>query len=442
MRAVSIILLLFAASLLVPQSGFPTAGQAYRIEIDGVINPASMAFIQESLSQAEEGGAAFLILQLDTPGGLGESMREIVKTMLASKIPVIVYVAPDGARAASAGVFITLAAHVAAMSPGTHIGAAHPVNVGGQAMDEEMSKKVTNDFAAYIRNLAKQKGRNEEWAEQAVRESVSITADEALKLKVIDLIAVSTDELLEKIDGRAVVVDGEEVRLQTKGIAVKELPKGIRYKILDKITNPNVAYILMILGFYGLFFELSNPGAIVPGVVGGICLILAFYAFQSLPVNYAGLLLILLAIILFVAEIKVVSGGVLSIGGVIAMILGSFLLIDRIPEAPYLHISLTVIFTTVAVTALFFLVIIGLAFKVHTKKGVSGPEGMVGEVGRAETDIAPEGRIFLHSETWKARSTEPIEKGAEVVVTAVEGLTVHVRRKSETSPQRSIRTPQ
>jgi membrane-bound serine protease (ClpP class) len=281
--------------------GSPSVREAYRIEIDGIINPVSMDFILKSIKTAETDQAECLILQLDTPGGLAESMQKIVKGILTSKVPVIVYVAPDGGRAASAGVFITLAAHVAAMSPGTHIGAAHPVNIGGQSMDEEMAKKIANDFAANIRSIAKQRGRNQEWAEKAVRESVSITADEALKLKVVDLIARDLTDLLEQADGRKVMVDSKEVILHTKGIPVRELPKGVRYRILDTITNPNVAYILMILGFYGLFFELTSPGAILPGVVGGICLILAFYAFQSLPINYAGLLLIIFAIILFIA---------------------------------------------------------------------------------------------------------------------------------------------
>jgi membrane-bound serine protease (ClpP class) len=294
-------------------------------------------------------------------------------------------------------------------------------------MDEEMAKKVENDFAAYIRSLAKQSGRNEEWAEEAVRESVSITSDEALEKKVIDLIAKDTADLLEQIHGRTVTVDGEEITLQTRKSPVKELPKGLRYRILETITNPNVAYILMILGFYGLFFELSNPGSILPGVVGGICLILAFYAFQSLPINYAGLLLIVFAIILFIAEIMVISNGILTIGGIISMTLGSFLLIES--PAPFLKISLAVILPTVGMTALFFLFVIGLAIKVHKRKKASGPEAMVGELGKAESDIDLEGSVFLHSEIWKAKSMERIEKGEEVEVTDIEGLVLVVQRK-------------
>ncbi|MEK6777587.1 MAG: nodulation protein NfeD [bacterium] len=411
----------------ISSTGSTTLRESYLIEIDGIINPVSMDFILKSIHKAEIDQAECLILQLDTPGGLAESMQKIVKGILASKVPVIVYVAPDGGRAASAGVFITLAAHVAAMSPGTHIGAAHPVNIGGQAMDEEMSKKIANDFAANIRSIAKQRGRNQEWAEKAVRESVSITADEALKLKVIDLIAGDLTDLLEQADGRKVMVDSKEVILHTRGIPVRELPKGVRYRILDTITNPNVAYILMILGFYGLFFELTSPGAVLPGVVGGICLILAFYAFQSLPINYAGLLLIIFAIILFIAEIKVVSHGILSIGGVISMILGSFLLIES-PE-PYLKISKAVIYPTVLVTALFFFWVVGMAVSMRSKKTSTGPEALIGTTGKAETDIDPEGSVFVHSEIWNARSEVLIEKGEEVEVTGIKGLILLVRRK-------------
>ena len=423
-RALQVLVLLLATAAAQPSA---RAAEVYKAQIDGVINPVAMDYLVDAVERAGRARAACLVIELDTPGGLAESMRRIVKAILASPVPVVVYVSPNGARAASAGVFITMAAHVAAMAPGTHIGAAHPVNLGGGSMDEEMAKKVENDFAAYIRSLAKQRGRNAEWAEKAVRESVSLTADEALKEKVVDLIAADLPELLEAIHGRTVTVNGAEVTLETRGAAVREIPRGLRYRILDTLSNPNVAYILMILGFYGLFFELSNPGAIFPGVVGGICLILAFYAFQSLPVNYAGLLLILFAVLLFVAELLVVSHGVLAVGGIISMFLGSFLLIES--PAPYLRVSLAVIIPAVAATALFFLVVIGLAVKVHRKKGAAGPEALVGAVGRAETPLDPEGTVFLHSELWRARSDEPVDKGEEVEVTSVEGLLLHVRRR-------------
>jgi len=427
MKRFIILTLLLPLLLLSPSQGSCAEKKAYLIEIDGIINPVSMEFILKAIQEAEKGRAECLVLQMDTPGGLGESMRKIVKGILASRVPVLVYVAPNGARAASAGVFITLAAHVAAMAPGTHIGAAHPVNLGGGKMDKEMAKKVENDFSAFIRSLAKQHGRNEEWAEKAVRESVSITDDEALKKHVIDLIAGDLPDLLQKTDGRTVLVAGKKVQLHTRGIPIQKIPRGLRYEILDTLTHPNVAYILMILGFYGLFFELSNPGAILPGVVGGICLILAFYAFQSLPINYAGLLLILFAIILFIAEIKVVSHGILSIGGIISMTFGSFLLIES--PAPYLKVSMTVILPTVALTALFFFWMIGMAIKVHRRKHASGPEALIGETGRAETDLDPEGDVFVHSEIWKARSSERIEKGMEIEVSGLEGLTLIVRRR-------------
>ncbi len=426
MRNLLCLFVLAAGLLLLPASASSRETLADHIEIDGVINPVAMDFIKKTITKAEAEQAECLILQLDTPGGLGESMREIVKRILNAKVPVIVYVAPNGARAASAGVFITLAAHVAAMAPGTHIGAAHPVKAGGGSMGKEMARKIENDFAAYIRSLAEQHGRNAEWAEKAVRESVSITAEEALKLKVIDLIAKDLPALLIKIDGRQVSVDGKEYTLHTKGIQVHNIPRGMRYRILDTLSNPNVAYILMILGFYGLFFEIANPGAILPGVVGGISLILAFYAFQSLPINYAGLLLILLSLILFVAEALVISHGVLAIGGIVAMTLGSFMLIDS--PLPFLRISLSVILPMVALTALFFLMIVGLVVKVHRKKHASGPEALIGETGKAETDLDPEGMVFLHSELWNAVASERIEKGTKIKVVGRKGLILKVQR--------------
>ena len=297
------------------------------ITVNGVINPASAEYIGKSIKRANEQKAEAVVIELDTPGGLDTSMRDIVKNIIGSEVPVIVYVSPSGARAASAGVFITLAAHVAAMSPGTNIGSAHPVGVG-EKMDKVMSEKVTNDAAAYIKSLAEKTGRNAKWAEDAVRKSVSATEEEALKLKIIDFVSDDLNVLLSTIDGKKVkTVAGERI-LKTAHVNVVREEMSLRHKILNVITDPNVAYMLMLLGFYGLFFELTNPGAIFPGVMGGICLILAFYAFQTLPVNYAGLLLIILAIILFILEIKIISHGVLTIGGVIAMLLGSLMLFE------------------------------------------------------------------------------------------------------------------
>ncbi|OGL00816.1 MAG: hypothetical protein A3D33_16600, partial [Candidatus Rokubacteria bacterium RIFCSPHIGHO2_02_FULL_73_26] len=323
--AAAVVALLLAPALAAAEAGFVA-----RLDIDGVINPVTLRLVGVAIERAEAEGAQALLIQLDTPGGLERSMRGIVQRILNARIPVIVYVAPTGARAASAGVFITMAAHVAAMAPATNIGAASPVALGGGA-DKTMMKKIENDAAAFIRSVALERGRNADWAEKAVRQAVSITEREAVKLKVVDLIADSVPDLLAKIDGRTVKTVAGTVTLATRGARVKAIEIGFRDRFLNVITDPNVAYILMMLGMLGLFFELSNPGVILPGVVGGISLILAFFAFQSLPINYAGLLLILFGIVLFIAEIKVVSHGVLAIGGTISMALGSMMLFET-PE--------------------------------------------------------------------------------------------------------------
>lgn len=396
------------------------------ITVNGVINPASAEYIGKSIKRANEQKREAVVIELDTPGGLDTSMRDIVKNIIGSEVPVIVYVSPSGARAASAGVFITLAAHVAAMSPGTNIGSAHPVGVG-EKMDKVMSEKVTNDAAAYIKSLAERTGRNAKWAEDAVRKSVSATETEALKEKIIDIVSKDLNTLLSTIDGRKVkTVMGEKI-LKTANTNVVREEMSLRHKILNVITDPNVAYMLMLLGFYGLFFELTNPGAIFPGVMGGICLILAFYAFQTLPVNYAGLLLIILAIILFILEIKIVSHGVLTIGGVIAMALGSLMLFES--PGPFMKLSLFLILPAVIITALFFTVILGLAYKAYRRKPVTGSEGLIGLEGIANTDITRDsGMVLLHGEIWSAYSDEPIPKGEVVVVEAVSGLKVKVKR--------------
>ncbi|MEK7742482.1 MAG: NfeD family protein, partial [Nitrospirota bacterium] len=321
-----------------------------------------------------------------------------------------------------------LAAHVAAMSPGTNIGSAHPVGVG-EKMDKVMSEKVTNDAAAYIKSLAERTGRNSKWAEDAVRKSVSATETEALKERIIDIVSKDLNTLLSTIDGRKVkTVMGEKI-LKTANANVVREEMSLRHKILNFIADPNVAYMLMLLGFYGLFFELTNPGSIFPGVMGGICLILAFYAFQTLPVNYAGLLLIILAIILFILEIKIVSQGVLTIGGVIAMLLGSLMLFES--PGPFMKLSLFLILPAVIVTALFFTVILGLAYKAYRRKPVTGSEGLIGLEGIANTDITKEkgGMILLHGELWSAYSDETISKGEKIVVELVLGLRVKVRKQ-------------
>ena len=393
---------------------------------EGVINPVAAEFMTQVISDAAREQAQALIIQLDTPGGLDTSMRLIVKEISASEIPVIVYVAPTGARAASAGVFITLSAHIAAMAPGTNIGAAHPVAMGGGEMDKEMKKKVENDAAAYIKSLAEKRGRNVEWAEEAVRQSVSATEGEALKLRVIDLIAEDLTALLASVHGREVETPKGKQALKTKDATLKFIPMSTRLKILNALSDPNIAYILMMLGIYGLIFELSNPGAILPGVVGAICLILAFYAFQTLPINYAGLLLILLGIILFVAEIKVPSYGMLTVGGIVAMALGSLMLVKT--DIPYMQISYLVIIPSVMATALFFALVVGMAWRAHRHQPMTGMEGLIGLIGVAKTDISPHGQILLQGELWEADSTDRIQAGEDVEVTGIDGLKLHIRR--------------
>ena len=400
----------------------------YTIEVDGIINPATAKFIVDSIDQAAQEGAQCLIIQLDTPGGLMESMRIIVKKMLASTIPIIVYVAPSGARAASAGVFITMAANIAVMAPGTHIGAAHPVMMGGGEGKESktMTEKIVNDTVSYIKTIAKNRGRNVDWAEKAVKKSVSITEEEAVKLNVVDFISPDLSSLLTKIDGKVVKFDGVTRTLQTKGVQPKPLEMSWRDRLLDIISNPTIAYILLMLGIYGIFFELSSPGAILPGVVGGIFLILAFYALQMLPVNYAGLALILFAIILFIAEVKVVSHGLLAIGGVISLFLGSMMLFRSPVE--YMRVSMSVIIPAVLVSAAFFIFAVTKAVHARLKQPTTGMEGLIGEVGIASTPIAPEGKISIHGEFWNVMSDQAVDKGEKVQVIGIANLKLKVKK--------------
>jgi membrane-bound serine protease (ClpP class) len=398
------------------------------VTIDGPIGPVSARIIVNAVKSSVQDGAEALVIELNTPGGLDESMRIITRRILNSDVPVIVYVSPAGSRAASAGVFITLSAHIAAMTPGTNIGAAHPVTMGGE-MDSVMAEKVENDAAAYIRSIASRTGRNEGWAEDAVRKSVSITENEALKLNVVDLVVKDLRALLDSCDGRVVTLPSGEKELSTKDIEVKKVEISVRDRILEVIANPTIAYILLTLGMWGLFFELSNPGAVFPGIVGGICLILAFFGLQTLPINYAGLLLMILALIFFILEVKVVSYGALTIGGIISMVLGSLLLFES--PLPYMRASLVVIITVAAGTALFFIIAFGFAVRAHKRKVTTGEKGLVGEVGVAKTALKPEGDVFIHGEIWKAEADEPIKKGEKVVVTAVEDLTLKVTRKKK-----------
>jgi membrane-bound serine protease (ClpP class) len=413
-------------------SGHGLAGESippmYVLSVADVINPVSAEYITGGLKAAIQQGAQALIIQLDTPGGLDKSMRLIIKEMLSSPIPVIVYVAPSGSRAASAGTFITLAAHVAAMAPGTNIGAAHPVAVGSGEMGKEMSEKVTNDAAAYIKSIAEQRGRNVEWAEKAVRESVSASETEALQHKLIDLIALDLNDLLRQLNGRKVVTPAGERLLSTEGVAVQRVEMSLRQRLLSMLADPNVAYILLMLGAAGLFFEISTPGVVLPGVIGGISLLLGLYALQLLPVNYAGLGLIVLAIILFIAEIKVTSYGALTIGGIIAMILGSLMLFEAPPPLPGL--SLWVVVPSTLLVAAFFVFLVGAALKTLTQRPYSGREGLLQKMGVALSPIdQKQGKVFVAGERWNARSEAPIAEGNEVEVMQIEGMTLLVKQK-------------
>lgn len=409
--------------------GQKATGPVMVVHVESVINPITSEFIEENLKAAAKRDAAIVIIQLDTPGGLDTAMREIVKNIFNSQVPVVVYVAPSGARAASAGVFITMAADVAAMAPGTNIGAAHPVAVGGKEMADEMAKKVENDAVAYIKSIASKRNRNVQWAEQAVRKSVSITAEEALRLDVIDLVAQDLEDLIGQLHGGTVLRDSTKVVLDVKGRPVEHVEMGWRHRILNALSNPNVAYILLMIGLAGLYFELAHPGSIFPGVIGGISLILAFYALHTLPINYAGVMLILLGIVFFLAELKVSSYGLLTLAGIVSLTLGSIMLFDA-PGA-YQKLAWKVLIPTVLAISGFFAVVATLAFKAYVRKPITGTRGMIGEVGRAMEKLDPQGKVFVHGEIWNAVAEEPIEEGEEVEITQVEGLTIKVKRKRE-----------
>ncbi|MFZ2088953.1 MAG: nodulation protein NfeD [Desulfobaccales bacterium] len=392
----------------------------------GSINPGLAEFIIESIRTAEKEKATALVLQLDTPGGLDTSMRAINQAIINAKVPVIVFVSPKGARAASAGMFITMASHVAAMAPGTNIGAAHPVSVGLGKMDKVMSEKVENDMVAYAQSLAMERGRNVEWVEKAVRKSVSIDAKQAQKLKVADLVAEDLDDLLTQVNGREVKVDKEKVTLKTLGVPVKTIAESLRTRILKHIADPNIAFILMMIGLAGLYFELAHPGVVLPGVVGSLSLLLAFYAFQTLPVNFIGLLLILLAFLLFFLEIYVTSFGLLTVGGVIALLLGSMMLYQK-GETGGMDVAWSVLIPTVLVISLFFIGVATLVLRSQMRRSMTGVAGLVGERGVAYSDLKPEGQVFVHGEYWQAVSEEPVAAGGTVEVVKVEGLKMQVR---------------
>lgn len=403
-----------------------TAQKVVSMTIDGAINPVSAAFVKEGIARAHKGNAECLIIRLNTPGGLLQSTRLIVSDMLESPVPVIVYVSPGGAHAGSAGVFITLAAHIAAMAPGTNIGAAHPVTIQGQ-MDTTMNEKVTNDAAAFIRTIAEKRNRNMDWAERSVRLSHSYTETEALEYSVIDLIAKNEQDLLTKIDGRIVELNSGKKTLITKNAGIEKYEMSVWERILNVISDPTIAYILLLLGIYGVLFELYSPGAILPGVVGVISLILAFYSMQTLPVNYAGLALIIFAIILYLLEIKIVSHGLLAIGGSISLLLGSMMLIRSDSSLEFVKISRIAIWSATVLSALFFLFILGAGLKAQRRKSVTGAESIVGAAGEALEILDPSGTIQVQGEVWNAESVAGvIGKGEKVIVKARKSLKLYV----------------
>ncbi len=420
-RAIFLIACFFLSLLTVAQ-------KVVSIKIDGSINPASAEYIHKSIEKAEAEKAECLLIHLNTPGGLLTSTRVIVGDILKSTVPIIVYVSPAGAHAGSAGVFITLAANVAAMAPGTNIGAAHPVSLQGM-QDTIMNAKGTNDAAAFIRTIAEKRKRNVEWAEDAVRHSVSITDEEAIENNVIDYIANDDRELLIQVDGKKMEVNGGTKILQTKNASIEGQEMGFFQKVLDRLSDPNIAYLLMMIGFFGIIFELFNPGAIFPGIVGVIALIFAFYSMSTMPVNYAGLSLIVFGIILFLLEIKIVSHGLLTIGGVVSVLLGSLFLFRSSPTENFVAISKTLIIATTAVTTLFFLFVAGMGLKAQRTKPVIGMQTFIGKIGEVINTLDPKGIVKVNDEIWNAESlSEKIAEGEKIIVREIKNLTLYVEK--------------
>ena len=398
--------------------------------VDGAIGPATSDYIVRGIDKAERENFQLAVIELDTPGGLETSMRIIIRKMLSSSVPVAVYVTPSGARAASAGTYILYAAHVAAMAPGTNLGAATPVEIAGLSAGKEMKRKMTNDAAAYIRSLAGLRNRNADWAEAAVRKADSISADKALSLHVIDYVEPNLKGLLSDLDGKEIETAGGKARLETKGSRIVEFEEGWRDRFIAVVTDPNIAYILMVAGFYGLGFELANPGFGLPGVVGAICLLLALLAFQALSVNYAGFALILLAILLFSAEAVVPSYGSLGFGGVVSFILGSIFLMKA---GSGVAIAKPLIYTASLISALLIYMMARMAVSARKKKVVSGVEGMIGSRAEALEDFAETGSVRVHGEVWKARAETPVSRGDSLLVTGIEGLMVIVQKERKES---------
>lgn len=423
------IMRLLSLLFILPITVLSATPKVHVISVDATINPATADFIHESIQRAQNDGAECLVIRLNTPGGLLKSTRVIVSDLLSSPLPVIVYVAPSGSQSASAGTFITLAAHIAAMAPGTNIGAAHPVGMQGAEKDSIMNEKATNDAAAFIRTISEKRQRNVRWAEDAVRKSISITETEALKDSVIDVVAATTQALLDSVDGKTVDVNGTKRILHTRGAEITQFDMDWKHKILDLLSDPNIAYIFFLLGIYGLMFELYNPGSILPGVVGVIAMIIALYSLHTMPINYAGLALIVFGIILFIIEIKVTSYGLLTVGGIISLALGSIMLINSESSLEFIRISWSVIVPAVLLTAAFFAFAVGMGIRAQRRKPTTGIEGLVGEVGEAITTLNPNGRVRVHGEIWNATSDEgKIAAGTSIIVLSIQNLQLRVKK--------------
>ena len=434
-RAACAVIAVLAIATLVASAPARAEGPVHVMSVHGVINPVSAGMIATGIERAEEAGAAALVIELDTPGGLLKSVHEISKTMLSAEVPIVVYVFPEGARATSAGVLVTVSAHVAAMARGTHIGAAHVVTAQGAIQDTIVNEKAMNDWVAELRAVARLRGRNEDWVELAARESASVVAEEAAEIGVVDMVVPSLDSLLVAVDGMRVEVAGDSVTIGTKGSVVQRFAPSFRDRILAVISDPSVAYILFLVGIYGLIFELSNPGSILPGVAGAICIILALFSLHTLPLDYAGLLLIALAIVLFILETQIPSFGILTLGGVAAMIFGSIMLLDK--AGPLFTLSLGLIIPAALFTGALMFFLLSKGLLAQRSRPATGVEGLVGEEGIARTDLAPRGKVFLHGEIWEAEVAEGasrspgrgIASGARVRVVGVRGMVLVVKEE-------------
>ncbi len=431
MRARGWLICLFL--LAAPLWAAPPRPKVYVLRVEGIISPATAIYIQRGIQEADRAGAEALVVELDTPGGLMTSMDQITKAILASPVPVIVYVSPPGARAGSAGVFILYAAHVAAMAPTTNVGAATPVLAGGQDQRESenqraLQRKVTEDAVARIRTLARRRGRNAEWGEKAVRQAASLPAEEAVRLQVADLLARDVRDLLNRVDGRTVEVRGERMTLRTRGAELVSLPMDLRERMLDLLADPNIGLILLTIGIYGIIFELNNPGAILPGIVGAIALVLGLTSLAILQVNYAGLALIGLAVLLFLADLFIPGHGILSVGGVISFILGAILLTSN--QEPYLRLSIELAVAIALLSAAFFLFAVGAGLRAQRRRPATGREALVGAVGEARSDLSPQGVVFVQGELWTAESVDGrIPEGSRIRVVDVEGLRLKVQKE-------------